>query len=271
MSRFSAICILAVLILFPLTAQAQEPQPASGFVPKWTVGDQWTLQASYRDLKNASEPWLPPVRWVFRVKAIKNIFRMDCYVIHVFPQDARLKMQAVLYLAVRDLRPVRVIDIFPTAQGVKNRIRDLDPMHPTPLLNEDSMVPYDMPVFPLMRMTTQRADGFAGYTEPEARNFDKIATYGVFKFKRNVAQTGKQPERRYADSFATYRSMATGESFQVELADSGPTGTLTQLWQEGAPWAISSENSARKIWLVPAGPSKVTPAATPRASQGGAQ
>ncbi|MFZ2958427.1 MAG: hypothetical protein WA705_16190 [Candidatus Ozemobacteraceae bacterium] len=270
MSRISILFVVTVLVLFPVCLHAQDDQTsqgAGGFVPKWTVGQQWTLQASYRDLKNVGQPWLTPIKWVFKVKAIKNLLRQDCYVLHVYPKDSSLKMQAVLYLAVRDLRTIRVIDVFPTAQGVKSRTRDVDPYHPEPLISENTMVPYDLPVFPLVRMNVQQADGFAGYAEPPAKTFNKVAAYGAFKFKRTVSQTGKQPDRRYADAFASYKSMATGQAFQVELADSGPGGQLTQLWQEGSPWAISGETSAKKVWLVPTLPSP-TSIVAPNAPQG---
>lgn len=225
-----------------------------GFVPKWNVGDRWILEATYRDMRSPGEVWMPPLNWIFKVRAIKKISDQDCYVVHVYPLNKSLKVQAVLWLAVEDLRPLKVIDIFPTSEGVKSSERDLDPGNPQPLLAADTLVPYDLPVFPLVKADTavQGADGFSAYrTEPEAKKFTKVTKMGAFSFKRTIGQKNKAPEKQFADTFAAYRS--SGSSFQVELAEPRSNTSLIQLWQEGSPWAISSESVARKIKLLPFG------------------
>lgn len=261
---FALVLLLGCCLAIPSVATAQaSAEPQSGFVPRWQVGQQWMLEASYRDLKNEGEPWLPPVRWIFKVKALKNLHQKDCYVVYAFPKDQHVKMQAVLYLGVDDLRPLRVIDIFPGPRGVQHRIRDFDPSTTTPLVNEDTMVPYDLPVFPLVSATRQNADGFGAYAAPQAQNFAKVKTYGIFRFKKKIAQTGKQPEKQFADALGAYRS--TGESFQVEMADPGSSGTMTQVWQESQPWAVMAESHGRKVRLVPS----AAPTPLPVVPQGG--
>lgn len=244
------VCVLAAGALF-----ADE-----GFVPKWKVGDRWILEATYRDMRSPGDVWMPPLNWIFKVRAIKNIDGKDCYVVHVYPQNKSLKVQAVMWLAVDDLRPLRVIDIYPTAEGVKSSERDIDPSNAQPLLAEDTLVPYDLPVFPLVRPSTavQGADGFSGYrSEPVAKKFSKVTKLGGLSFKRTIGQKNKAPDKQYADTFAAYRN--SGESFQVELAEPRSNTSLMQLWQEGSPWAISSESIARKIRLLPTIPSTPLP------------
>lgn len=228
-----------------------------GFVPKWKIGDRWILEASYRDMRSPGEVWMPPLQWVFRVRNIKTWAGQECYVLHVFPKTPEMKVQAILWLAVADLRPLRVIDIYPTGEGVKSMERDIDPNNPQPLLAEDTLIPYDLPVFPLVRAnrSLQNADGFNAYrSEPVAKKFASVTKVGGLSFKRTTTQKNKMPEKQYADTFASYRGGSINESFQVELAEPRSNTSLIQLWQEGSPWAISSESVARKIRLVPPQP-----------------
>lgn len=254
--RFKEVLLAALVLLsFAVCASAAE-----GFVPTWKVGDYWVLEASYRDMRSPGEVWMPPLLWIFKVRSIRDYQGQSCYVVHVFPRHTALKVQAVLYLTVEELKPLRVIDIYPTNEGIKSFDRDLDPDNPQPLLAEDTLAPYDLPVFPLVRpsIAVQGADGFAAYrSEPIARTFAKIKKVGGLSFKRIVAQKNKAPDRQYADTFAAYRS--AGDSFQVELAEPRSNTSLIQLWQDGQPWAISSESVARKIRLVPQTQNNATP------------
>jgi len=220
----------------------------SGFVPRWSVGDSWVLEAAYRDLRSPGDVWLPPIRWLFKVRAIKFLQRQNCYVIQISPKNRSLKVQAVLYLSTLDLRPLRVIDIFPTSQGVKSQEREIDPFHPQTLSAESSLIPYDLPMFPLIRKPAQRADGFDAYRPPEPRMVDKITTVGGFRFRKSVKQAEKKPDQQHADVFQTYR--AQGETFQVELSDEKTGDSMVQIWQESAPWALSSDSRARKVRLI---------------------
>jgi len=57
------------------------------------------------------------------------------------------------------------------------------------------------------------------------------------------------PDRQHADALTAYRF--SGEAFQVELFDSRAGQNLTQVWQEGSPWAVTSESHSRKARLLP--------------------
>ncbi|MBF0408791.1 MAG: hypothetical protein HQM10_15700 [Candidatus Riflebacteria bacterium] len=230
------------------------PAPArSGFVPRWRIGDKWIIEATYRDLKSNGTPWLPPVQWVFHVKSIKELFRTNCYVLYIYPKNPTLKMQAVVYLSVADLRPIKIIDVFSTRSGVKFKQKNYDVFNPEPLLSEDSIIPYDLPTFPLQTSSTQEADGkgISGYMQKlgSILNFGKVSKVGPFRFKRSVKQTGKAPEQQYADAVMVYRN--GGEAYQVEINDSQSSGgPLVQLWQQGKPWAISSTNWAKRVRFI---------------------
>lgn len=242
----------------PPAVETPSAQVEDGFVPAWKIGEKWTLEASYRDQRAAGEVWMTPIKWTFHVKAIKTVHRTDCYVVHVFPKARDLKMQAVLFLATRDLRPMRVIEIFPTVHGVKSREKPVDPFHAEPLIGDDTLIPYDLPVFPLVRASQQRADGFGAYAAPAPKVYDKIRKVAGFSFKRQMSQADKRPDRQHADAFSAYS--LGGETFQVELTDSRSGSVQTQLWQEGSPWAVSTESSDRRVRLIPATVPETLPA-----------
>ncbi len=233
----------------PPAIEAPATQAEEGFVPSWNIGDKWTLEATYRDQRSPGEVWMPPIKWVFHVKSRKSVHRTDCYVLHIYPAKRSLKMQAVLYLSVRDLRPMRLIEIYPSLFGAKSREKPIDPFHASPLIGDDTLIPYDLPVFPLVRPSVQRADGFGAYAAPEPKMFDKIKKVAGFSFKRQVSQTDKKPDRQHADAFTAYR--LGGETFQVELTDTRSGAVQTQLWQEGSPWAVSCESRDRRVRLIP--------------------
>lgn len=260
------LCLSLVAMLFVLSSATDVFASDRGYVPQWKVGDRWVLEATYRDKLSDEEGWLPPVEWVFKVRAIRDIDSQQCYVVHVYPRNLDLKVQAVLWLSVENLQPIRVIDIFPTAEGAGNSRRDYDPNYPEPLSAPDSMIPYDLPVFPLVKTEApvQNADGFDAYRrEPEAAQYEKLSQVGGLSFRRTVGQKNLKPQRQYSDVFSAYRS--SGEKFQVELAEARGGETMTQLWQEGSPWAVSVETPDVKVKLMQ--PSEPTP--LPQSPQGG--
>jgi len=244
-------CLLIAVMLLTASA-ASANSPIEGYVPNWKVGDFWTLEATYRDLKSEGEIWMAPVEWVFRVRAVKQVKGIECYVIHVYSRKKSIRPQAVLWLSKAELRPVKVIDIFETPNGIGHSERDIDPQEASPLVADGTIVPYDLPVFPLNKANSavQGADGFGAYrSQASEKKFAKISKVGGLSFKRVIGQKNKTPEKQYADTFAAYRS--SGQSFQVEIAEERSSTNITQLWQQGSPWAISSENRDRKVRLLP--------------------
>jgi hypothetical protein len=97
----------------------------------------------------------------------------------------------------------------------------------------------------------QGADGFAAYRgEAAEKKYSKTSKVGSLSFKRTYGQKNKRPEKQYSDTFSAYRG--GGSTYQVEVAEERSSTNLMQLWQEGSPWAVSSENRTRKVRLVPA-------------------
>ncbi len=227
-----------------------------GYIPSWKVGQRWVLEASYRDLREAGNAWLPPMQWIFNVRAKKNYNGEECYVIHIYGRKSSQKNQAILWLSVNDLRPLRVIDVYPTSSGMKYNDRDINPNSSEPLVAEGTPIPYDIPSFPLTKADkrAQSADVFGAYKTPntDAKKFSRIRKIGGISFKKSVSQKSKTPDKQFADTFASYSKQTrnAGQSFQIEINEDRSNNRLIQLWQEGSPWAISSMNRDRRVRLV---------------------
>lgn len=224
-----------------------------GFVPKWNVGDKWVVEATYKDIRQEGDVWLPPILWVFKVRGIKSLHRQKCYVVHVYPADKNIKQQAILYLSTFDLRVLKVIDIYPTRDGAKAQERFYDPFNPQPLIAENTLIPYDLPLFPLLKpKLVQDSDGiFKGYRSKNLlRTIPKIIKIGEFSFKKVIKQNQKNIDtKHYADQFRAYSSNL-GSTYQVELIDENNKDTLVQVWQEGLPWAISADSGLKRMRLI---------------------
>lgn len=247
------LLILAIFISNTSFAEGED-----GYIPSWKVGQRWILEAAYKDLRAENESWLPPMQWIFHVRAKKNINGEECYVLHIYGRRSSQKNQAILWLSVSDLRPVKVIDVFPTSDGMKYQERDINSNSSEPLVAEGTPIPYDLPSFPLTRVDNraQSADVFGAYNRSSninAKKFSRVTKVGGISFKKSISQKSKIPERQYSDTFAGYskQSRTAGQSFQIEIAEDRSNNKLTQLWQQGVPWAISTINRDRKVRLVP--------------------
>ena len=262
MKKKALICSLllsATMITGGLFASSDNE---SGFTPKWQKGEEWVLEASHKDLKSDVIEWQAPIRWNFKVRNIKNVNGVECYVLHIHSENKNIKDQAVLYLSTEDLRPVRVIDIYPAGFGMKHNKRDLDTSYAQPLIAEDTIVPYDLPVFPLesntgeLRAQGAIADGFNKIKDSFSKKFAKVRNVGGLMFKRTVTQKNVAPksEKSNAAQGATLRSEAngtnSGQVFSVQLSEERTDNDLSQTWRKGYPWAVASSRRDRKVRLI---------------------
>ncbi len=227
-----------------------------GFVPVWKVGQKWILEAAYRDLRVEGEAWLPAMQWIFHVRAKKEFNGEECYVLHIYGRKVSQKNQAILWLSVNDLRPLKVIDVFPTSSGMKYKERDINNQSAEPLVAEGTPIPYDMPSFPLVRTENraQSANISGDKTSSSiAKKFSRIRSIGGISFKRSVSQKSKTPDKKLSDIFNGYlkQSRNNEATFQVEINEDRSSNKVVQLWHEGSPWAIRENKRDRKVRLVP--------------------
>lgn len=251
----SLLLLVAVVVFIPNSVLAGSSE---GYIPSWKVGQRWILEATYRDLRVEGEAWMPAMQWIFHVRAKKVFNGEECYVLHIYGRRSSQKNQAILWLSVKDLRPMKVIDVYPTSSGMKHQERDINQLSSEPLVAEGTPIPYDLPSFPLTQADkrAQSADVFGAYNRSansDAKKYSRIRKIGGISFKRSVSQKSKTPDKQFADTFAGYSKQTrnAGQTFQVEIAEDRSNNRLTQLWQQGSPWAISCMNNERKVRLVP--------------------
>ena len=224
-NRAPALFALALisLLLIPGLARAAE-----GFLPSWQVGESWTLEARYRDLAKADEAWLPPIRWTFSVRNRKEIEGVPCYVLHVTPADREdLRVQAILCLAEADLRLVKAVDVFPGRGRIMKRERRGDESRFSPLLRNGSLVPYDLPLFPLAAGGEERDNAAAVGAE-------KSVSVDGLTFVEEITQEWVPVDGGY----------------RITLKNPVSDGWITQTWKEGLPWAESMQSHTLSYRLV---------------------
>ncbi|MBF0545112.1 MAG: hypothetical protein HQM08_11785 [Candidatus Riflebacteria bacterium] len=209
-------------ILFSCTLFADD-----GFMPKWKLGDSWVIEAKYINLKDQGTTWLPPIRWRFEVKAQKAFNNEPCWVLHITPESRPdLKVQSILCLSQKDLRPIRVVDIFPLRGEAKSKTKNFEGARISPLFSDDSMIPYDFPMFPLNAAV--EGVGSAVVAGEKASKVDEIT------FVEDVTQNWAP----------------TTDGFKVVLQDGGGKGQITQTWKEGSPWATEMKSYSVVYTLV---------------------
>lgn len=228
-STFTGAAIQAA----PLTGTPTLSAPADSteFRPEWRLGDSWVVEARYRNLAEAADAWLPPVRWRFHVRAQKEIAGEPCWMLHVVPLGRPdMKVQGVLWLSCRDLRPMRVADVFPVRGVAKSKKREFNGPRITPLFSEGAMIPYDFPLFPLADDRGDRGGPETGATVAG----EKAVTSGKTTFVDQVSQSWKR----------------LPGGFEVFLNDGGAKGVVRQIWLRGYPWAVLHVGQAVEARLI---------------------
>lgn len=225
-----------------------------GFVPSWSIGEEWVLESSHKDLKSDKVEWQAPIRWNFKVRAVKQVQGVECYALHVHSQNPDVREQAVLYLSKEDLRPIKVIDIFSTPNGMKYSEKDFDPEIPQPLLSE-GLVPYDLPVFPLENEGAEnRAQGaFGKVREAISKKFAKVQDVGGLSFKRTVSQKSKAPKRQSPSGAAQGAQGMRADAkpvYSIEMSEERSYNDISQTWREGYPWSVASTKRDKKVRLI---------------------
>ncbi|MBF0409373.1 MAG: hypothetical protein HQM10_18680 [Candidatus Riflebacteria bacterium] len=198
-----------------------------GFMPSWNKGDTWFIEAKYINLKDGVPSWLPAIKWRFEVKTQKAVEGEPCWIIHITPESRPdMKVQAILCLAVSDLRPVKVVDIYPLQGKARSKVKKFNNSALSPLFSEDSMIPYDFPMFPL-NATLDEA-GSANVGGEKTSEVDDIV------FVENVSQKWESVQGQY----------------QITIQDAGAKGSITQTWKNGAPWAVEMKSQSVVYSLV---------------------
>lgn len=220
------LIILFIFFVVNFSTLAEE----KGYLPKINLHDKWQIECTYRLSNLTKKMYGKPIIWEFEVKNRKQINGIDCWIIHVKqikPKSANA--QAILCLAISDLRPVQVIDVFRDKnRKLQTKVRNYNLERISPLLSNESIIPYDMPLFPLMAESPSGELIGGGFTGESIYNVDDDVCIEAVRQEWTKTSNG----------------------WYVKLQTYTPHGTITQLWQEGKPWATEMHSEFVKYRLV---------------------
>lgn len=226
MFKIKHLVMVALLVVSVMVSARAD----DGFMPAWRVGDSWLIESSHLKNDPLGEAWTSPVRWLFEVKNEKDVDGVSCFVLYVTPKGSHhSRTQAILCLSKLDLHPVRVVDVSPVSGRADAKERRFDGERLSPLFSGESLIPYDLPMFPLAATpageTLDRSAAVAGEAASEVDGITFVDT---------TAQSWDRTDRGY----------------RVTLDAGDGRGALVQEWVEGEPWAVAMTGRDVKCTLV---------------------
>lgn len=262
----AGLCCLAAALLFCPSAVAEDPggdktPRLEDLMPRWGVGDRWTLETVSRplniraDVSQAAVP--PPVRWQFDVAAIDESPSGACFRVEVTCQRAGLEIPKTVLWFDRDSFALRCITSHvPVPGGFEEMtIRyDSSSGQPAPILGPLSAVPIDTPVL------YSGAKGLETFCYTSHLGPTERKELGDVGFVHRVQQeitplsredVGKLFAERFSKSLvddAFAKSLRTLPVTEVRLKSQGRE--VRQLWQPRRPWPIYCDNGYSVSRLV---------------------
>ena len=219
--------ILVLLLLFVLTFPARGAAE-DGVSPVWKEGDTWLVKAVYRSHPD-EDKWSEPVFWEYKITGLEGDGSDGHYILEIGDREGRLKLSSRLVYRAADLALLRV-EITKTRRG-KEFVKILIYSGGTPVVTEQTLTPYDTPVFPL--------------TCPSSLDF--AVTKQVDQLK--AVQTIRQ-DVRHVSATNDLSDQFPGMDL-IEVRCTGKDGLIfEQYWNKNLPWPVYGRNENMKYWLV---------------------
>lgn len=216
------VFLLLFVIIFPFQAGADN------FRPSWKAGDRWLVKAVYPS-HTARDKWSEPVFWEYEIIGLEGDEPEGRYVIEIKDRDGRLNLKTRLSYSAGDLSLVRA-EISNIRRGDES-VRVLTYDRGIPVLTEQTLTPFDFPVFPL--------------TWPSSAEFSVTREIDGLK----AVQTVRQDVRLVTES-DELPGLLPGSGL-IEVEYTGKDGFIfMQYWDKAYPWPVYGENINMKYWLV---------------------
>ena len=202
---------------------------ADNFRPEWKIGDKWLVKAVYLSYL-AEDKWSGPVFWEYEVPGLEGEGRKRCYILEIRDRDGRLNMNTRLEYRDEDLSIARAV-MTKKMRGGEEIVRSLTFKGGTPVITEQTLTPYDSPVFPLE---------YPSFTEFSViRMIDGLEAVEVIQ--QDVKEVSSMDEIQIQQS---------GNGL-IEVKCSGKDGIVfVQYWDMNFPWPVYGVNNNMKYWLV---------------------
>ena len=218
---------LAVLFI---VACAPWATGADTFFPVWQVGERWLVKAVYPSHLNKDE-WSSPVYWEYEIVGREEHGSESCYVLEIKDQKGGLKLSTRLMYRPEDFSLAKA-EITKTRRG-KQVVKVLTYERDTPILTEQTLTPYDKPVFPLHL--------------PSSTDFSvtREVSPGL-----KVAETIRQEVRPVYGAAELPDWPDDRKLIEVKCTADDGTIIFIQYWDKNLPWPVYGQNRNMKYWLV---------------------
>jgi hypothetical protein len=203
---------------------------ADTFLPVWQVGERWLVKAVYPSHLNEDE-WSAPVYWEYEIIGREDHGSESCYVLEIKDQKGGLKLSARLMYRLKDLSLARA-EITKTRRG-KQVVKVLTYERNIPILTEQTLTPYDKPVFPLHL--------------PSSTDFSvtREVSPGL-----KASKTIRQEVRQVSGAQELPDWPENRDLTEVRCSATDGTIIFIQYWDKNLPWPVYGQNRNMKYWLV---------------------
>ncbi len=229
-------CKILWLAVFFITCGTHFAQ-ADMISPAWKIGDQWQVKAVYHSSLKKGE-WSSPIVWEYRVISCDEVTSSGSRcVLDVKAERSALELTAQLTY-VRNVIGKR--QTFFLEKAVLSKMRRGRKMNRTltygnkfPVCTEQTLIPFDTPVFPLV--------------QPSSNDFSAVRQVSQ---SLKVAETIRQ-DVRLADKIPELPDWPADKPL-TEVRCTRKDGTLLfmQYWPKDSPWPVFGRNGNMKYCLV---------------------
>lgn len=227
------ICKILCTVVFFMVVCVPWSVRADIIYPVWQVGDKWMVKAVYPSSMK-KDAWSAPVYWEYNVVACEENGSKNCYAVEVRNHSASLKLTARL-MYVKD--PPNLFlsraEITKTRRG-KEIVKLLTYNKGIPVRTEQTLIPYDTPVFPLYSPSSADFAATKHITR-ELRTTDTLR-----QEIRQVSGTENLPDWPVEKKLTEVKCTTANDE----------TPVFVQYWHKNLPWPVFGWNKNMKYWLV---------------------
>ncbi|MDM8524625.1 hypothetical protein QUF80_14750 [Desulfococcaceae bacterium HSG8] len=217
--------VIGLLVCFPQIILAEM------ISPNWQTGDEWVVKAVYHSPVKKNE-WSAPVYWKYAVTNRGTNAAGGFYVVEVSGSDRALQLSARMVYG-EDFSLLRA-ELKNIRRG-KEIARTMKYGKGKPARTEQTLIPYDNPVFPL------RASSSADFSVTRRISDDlkvKDTIRQEIQTANSVTELPDWPENKVLTQV------------RCSLVKKDVKPIFVQYWYKNLPWPVFGQNENMKYWLV---------------------
>ena len=231
---YRSVCLLILFVHATLAAAST--------LPRWEVGTTWGLKCQYLQSilskqKGAPLSWSEPVEFVYRVAAKRVEAGATRYTILARPRG-KAQFATCFVLVEKDgqLALTRAEDRMLQAGTVVKK--PLPVQSGAPSISQGSMIPIDLPVFPL--------------AQPAPFRFTESAGGMQFQITRTqLSFSAPGPCKDLEGSAVRFEVPVRPASLRAVTVEEQPSGRkMLQYWSDDQPWAVFCQSCSTRSWLI---------------------